>query len=59
MSAHPQASVEGLRMSRLPIKLPPAANQPMRGRLREAVFFCLAFIAVFIAALLAMEMLLG
>lgn len=46
-------------MSRLPIKLPPAADQPARGRLRDAVFFGIAFTAVFIAALLAMEMWLG
>ena len=46
-------------MSRLPIKLPPAADLPARGRLRDAVFFGIAFAAVFIAALLAMEMWLG
>ena len=46
-------------MSRLPIKLPPAADQPERGRLRDALFFCIAFAAVFIAALLVMEMWLG
>ena len=46
-------------MSRLPIKLPPVANQPARGRLRDAAFFCISFAAVFFAALLVMDMLLG
>ena len=46
-------------MSRLPIKLPPAADQPERRGPRDAFFFCVAFAAVFIAALLVMEMWLG
>lgn len=47
-------------MSRLPINLPSAAPvRPARNRLRDAVFFCIAFAAVFIAALLAMDLLLG
>jgi hypothetical protein len=46
-------------MSRLPVKLPPAANQPARGRPRDLVFFCIAFAAVFLAALLVMERMLG
>ena len=47
-------------MSRLPINLPPAAPlRPARGRLRDALFFCIAFAAVFGSALLAMEMMLG
>ncbi|GEM_PF-1032392 len=47
-------------MSRLPINLPSAAPvRPARNRLRDAVFFCIAFAAVFIAALLVMDMLLG
>jgi hypothetical protein len=46
-------------MSRLPVKLPPAANQPARGRLCDLVFFCMAFAAVFLAALLVMEGMLG
>ncbi len=46
-------------MSRLPIKLPPVANQPARGRLRDAAFFCISFATVFGAALLVMEMMLG
>ncbi|WP_292036518.1 MULTISPECIES: hypothetical protein [unclassified Brevundimonas] len=47
-------------MSRLPINLPSAAPlRPVRSRLRDAVFFCMAFAAVFVAALLVMEMMLG
>ncbi len=47
-------------MSRLPINLPSAAPaRPARGRLRDAVFFCIAFAAVFLAALLVMDLLLG
>jgi hypothetical protein len=46
-------------MPRLPINLPSAANQPARSRLRDALFFCISFAAVFGAALLVMEMLLG
>lgn len=47
-------------MSRLPINLPSAAPvRPARNRLRDAVFFCIAFSAVFIAALLVMDLLLG
>ena len=47
-------------MSRLPINLPSAAPKPpARNRLRDLLFFCIAFAAVFIAALLAMEMWLG
>ena len=47
-------------MSRLPINLPSATPiRPVRRRLRDAVFFCISFAAVFLAALLAMEMMLG
>jgi len=47
-------------MSRLPINLPSAAPlRPARSRLRDAVFFCMSFAAVFLAALLVMELLLG
>jgi len=47
-------------MSRLPINLPSTAPlRPARSRVREAVFFCISFAAVFGAALLAMEMWLG
>ncbi|WP_158256001.1 MULTISPECIES: hypothetical protein [unclassified Brevundimonas] len=47
-------------MSRLPINLPSAAPlRPARSRLRDAVFFCISFAAVFLAALLAMDLLLG
>ncbi len=47
-------------MSRLPINLPSATpTGPARRRLRDAVFFCISFAAVFLAALLAMEMMLG
>ena len=47
-------------MSRLPINLPSAAPlRPARSRLRDAVFFCISFAAVFGAALLVMEMMLG
>nr|WP_314428619.1 hypothetical protein [uncultured Brevundimonas sp.] len=47
-------------MSRLPINLPPTAPvRPARGRLRDVVFFGISFAAVFIAALLVMDMLLG
>jgi len=47
-------------MSRLPINLPSAAPaRPARSRLRDAVFFCISFAAVFVAALLVMDMLLG
>lgn len=47
-------------MSRLPINLPSAApKRPARNRLRDAVFFCIAFAAVFLVALLAMDRLLG
>lgn len=47
-------------MSRLPINMPSAAPaRPTRNRLRDAVFFCISFAAVFGAALLVMEMMLG
>jgi len=47
-------------MSRLPLNLPSAAPlRPAPRRSRDAVFFCIAFAAVFGAALLAMEMMLG
>lgn len=47
-------------MSRLPINLPSAAPAPpARSRLRDLVFFGISFAAVFIAALLVMDMLLG
>ncbi|WP_312784868.1 hypothetical protein [Brevundimonas sp.] len=47
-------------MPRLPINLPSAAPaRPTRSRLREAIFFCISFAAVFGAALLVMEMMLG
>jgi 16S rRNA G966 N2-methylase RsmD len=47
-------------MSRLPINLPSAAPlRPARNRVRDAVFFCISFAAVFGAALLVMEMWLG
>ena len=47
-------------MSRLPLNLPSAAPlRPAPRRLRDAVFFYIAFAAVFLAALLAMEMMLG
>jgi len=47
-------------MSRLPINLPSAAPVcPARSRLRDAVFFCISFVAVFLAALLVMDLLLG
>ena len=47
-------------MSRLPLNLPSAAPlRPAPRRRRDAVFFCIAFAAVFLAALLAMEMWLG
>ena len=47
-------------MSRLPINLPSVAPvRPVRSRLRDAVFFCISFAAVFVAALLVMDMLLG
>lgn len=47
-------------MSRLPLNLPSAAPlRPARSRLRDAVFFCMSFAAVFLAALLAMDLLLG
>lgn len=47
-------------MSRLPLNLPSAAPlRPARSRLRDAVFFCIAFAAVFGAALLVMDMMLG
>jgi len=47
-------------MSRLPINLPSAAPlRPARSRVRDAVFFCISFAAVFGAALLAMDLLLG
>ena len=47
-------------MSRLPINLPSAAPiRPARSRLRDAVFFCISFAAVFGAALLVMDLLLG
>lgn len=47
-------------MSRLLLNLPSAAPlRPAPRRLRDAVFICIAFAAVFLAALLAMEMMLG
>lgn len=47
-------------MSRLPINLPSAAPlRPARSRVRDAVFSCISFAAVFLAALLAMDLLLG
>ena len=47
-------------MSRLPINLPSAAPaRPARSRLRDGAFFCISFAAVFFAALLVMDMLLG
>ncbi|WEK57551.1 MAG: hypothetical protein P0Y52_13565 [Candidatus Brevundimonas phytovorans] len=47
-------------MPRLPLNLPSAAPAaPARRRLRDAVFFCISFAAVFGAALLVMEMWLG
>lgn len=47
-------------MSRFPLNLPSAAPmRPARSRLRNAVFFCLSFAAVFVGALLAMDLMLG
>ena len=47
-------------MSRLPINLPPAEpGKHPRGRLGDVIIFCLAFTALFAAALLVVKMMLG
>lgn len=47
-------------MSRLPINLPSARpGRSGRGPARVLLVFCLSFAAVFVAVLLAMEMMLG
>lgn len=42
-------------MRQLPVNLPPMQRHNGGGRLREAVFFCMSFAAVFGAALLVLS----
>lgn len=42
-------------MRQLPVNLPPMQRPTSDGRVREAVFFCMSFAAVFGAALLVLS----